>query len=426
MRLGTGVAIPPGTLLSPPNNFLYMLLATGILLSALVLGLFVSFKLVPILIAFSLDRNLVDQPDTFRKRHLQPTPRIGGVGIFAGFASGLAYLYAMNGVLGLDLALPSWPLLAGATCMFGVGLWDDLRELGFKKKLVLQSIVAYLVYVGGVRFDAAAALGLAAEANIYLELPLTMLWMVGMMNAINFIDGLDGLAAGVSLIMLISIGALFGLQGNVGMMLAVAAVAGGILGFLVFNFNPASIFMGDSGSLLLGYLVGAFALQLSPEVMGALPFGPALVLLVVAGLPITDTSLSMVRRMVSGKSMCAPDRDHIHHRLSNRMPVRRAVVLLYLVTAMLGIVGVTLSFAPLVVSILLLLLTAVAGFTGLYVLGYVRPVYLSPRVKQLPLPSTTFQRVGYAARREAARHAREASTHGVNRLDPVPEGPSAS
>ncbi len=388
-----------------------MLIVTGILLSALVLGLFVSFKLVPALITFSLERNLVDQPDTFRKRHLQPTPRIGGIAIFAGFAAGVAYLFAMNAALGLGLKLPPWPLLAGAALMFGVGLWDDLTDMGFKKKFVLQAIVALGVYVGGVRFDAAAALGLEPQANTFLALPLTMLWLVGVMNAVNFIDGLDGLAAGVSLVTLTAMGVLFGLQGNVGMVVAVAAIAGGIVGFLFFNFNPASIFMGDSGSLLLGYLLGAFALQLSPEVMGAMPFSPALVLLVVLGFPITDTTLSMVRRLVAGKSIYAPDRDHIHHRLSNRLPVRQSVLILYAASGLLGVVAIALAIAPFVVSVLLLLLTGLAAFVGLYALGYVQPVYLAPRVKELPKPSNVFTRVGYAARREALLTARRETTN---------------
>lgn len=395
-----------------------MLLFTGILVSALVLGLFVAFKVVPALISFSLSHNLVDEPDTFRKRHLQPTPRIGGVGIFAGFASALAYLFAMNYGLDLGLTLPSGALLLGGLAMFGVGLWDDLKGMGFKKKLLLQAIVAYGVYVGGVRFEASTALGLAPELDAYLSLPLTMLWLVGLMNALNFIDGLDGLAGGISFIMLAGLAVLFGVQGNVGFMLACVAMAAGVLGFLVFNFNPASIFMGDSGSLTLGYFLGAFALHLAPETMGTLPFAPALVMLVLMGLPITDTALSMVRRMASGKSMAAPDRDHIHHRLSNRMSVRRSVLLLYAVTAVLSTVAIALAMVPMLVAVLLVTLTGVAGLTGLYQLGYIRPIYLAPRVRLLPAP---YHKTRQLAVKRAEAKASRARAAAIKSVEPVAE-----
>ncbi len=398
-----------------------MLLLIGILVSALVLGLFVSLKLVPALITFALDRNLVDEPDTFRKRHLQPTPRIGGVGVFAGFSVALTYIFVMNSALDMGFAMPSWPLLLGALAMFGVGLWDDLQGLGFKKKLLLQSIVAYLVYVGGVRFEVAAVFGLAPEVDTYLMLPVTMLWLVGMMNAINFIDGLDGLAAGVSLIILLGLAVLFGLQGNMGFMLASIAMAGGILGFLVYNFNPASIFMGDSGSLLLGYLLGAFALQLTPEMVGTMPFAPAVVLLVLMGLPITDTTLSMIRRLASGQSMCAPDRDHIHHRLSNRMSVRRSVVTLYAVTTLLGIVAIALSVVPLLISVMLVALTGFGAVSGLYMLGYIRPVYLAPRLRLLPAP----YRKGERAAMRSVKHVEAVRKPHVKALEPVADSSAA-
>ncbi len=400
-----------------------MLLSTAILVSALILGLLVSFKVVPALITFSLDRNLVDQPDTFRKRHLQPTPRIGGVGIFAGFGVALAYLFVIDAALGLNLTLPSWPLMLGGMAMFGVGLWDDLKELGFKKKLLMQIVVAYGVYVGGVQFDVSAMLGLPAEWSAYLALPLTMLWLVGMMNAINFIDGLDGLAGGVSLITLVGLAVLFGLQGNLGFMLVCVAAAGGILGFLVFNFNPASIFMGDSGSLTLGYILGTFALYLAPETMTSLSFAPGLVMLVLMGLPITDTSLSMVRRVASGKSMAAPDRDHIHHRLSNRMSVRHAVVLLYAVTAVLGLVAVALALVPVIVAVLLVVLTGVAAVTGLYQLGYIRPIYLAPRVRLLPAPYHRARQMAVKQERVKATRARATA---IRTLEGVAESSQAA
>jgi UDP-GlcNAc:undecaprenyl-phosphate GlcNAc-1-phosphate transferase len=273
-----------------------------------------------------------------------PCPTWGGVAIVGAACVGigvmtLARLELPRSISGV-LTLPDPLVVLGALGIALVGFWDDLRELSHRTKFAAQLAVTALAFLGGARvmvFDGPLGDGALAMA---VSAVLTVIWMVGMMNAVNLIDGMDGLAAGVVTIAFVGLASVHALQGDYGALVLVVAVSGALLGFLRYNFAPASIFMGDSGSLFLGYVLAAFALR------GSAHPHPVLALVipaVVMGIPVLDTGVSILRRKLTGKPLFFPDRDHIHHRLQAQMSTRRAAVTLYLLGAFLALGAIAMS-----------------------------------------------------------------------------------
>jgi UDP-GlcNAc:undecaprenyl-phosphate GlcNAc-1-phosphate transferase len=216
----------------------------------------------------------------------------------------------------------------GAVLMLGAGYWDDRFSLDPKGKFFLQIIAAYLLLHGGVYVDLSpfsATLGEPYSQALF-SIPLSILWVVGVINAVNLIDGLDGLATGIVGIAFFACALLFGMNGSLGLMGFGLMVVGPLVAFLVFNFKPASIFMGDCGSLFLGYLLAAYTLQAPMHV------DPIIALLIppmLIGLPILDTVVAIARRVMSERGIFAPDSRHIHHRLVEEGTERSAVLVLY-------------------------------------------------------------------------------------------------
>ncbi|ARA94463.1 hypothetical protein AWN76_015740 [Rhodothermaceae bacterium RA] len=340
-------------------------------------SLFVAFVaalvLIPRIIRMAMDRGWVDRPDGERKLHDQPTPALGGLAIAAGAVIGFVVLYAGWALFGHPASGPAvlhptfW---VGMLVVVGVGVYDDLYDVSPKAKFLVQLAAAYLLLHGGYRLDL-STLPLFEALDPYqralYEIPLTLLWVVGVINAVNLIDGLDGLAGGLAVIGLMTLGAIFGLNGHWDVTLLILPLIGAILGFLWHNFNPASIFMGDTGSLLLGYVLAAYSLQAEVAVEPALTL---LVPAVVLGVPIMDTTLSILRRLASGRSVFAPDHDHLHHRLRARFSVRTAVYILYVAAGLLGLAAAVMSQLPLGAGLLLFGSVVVMGASGLWSLGY--------------------------------------------------------
>ena len=302
-----------------------------ILLGGFMLSLGLAVLLVPPVRRIALQKGWTDAPDGKRKIHGTPIPNVGGLAIAGAFFGGVGAMLLARPFLPpawTALLTPPPPLiLLGAVVITLVGFWDDLHDLHFRPKAWAQALVAGLVVLSGFRIELLdGVLGggpLAAVASV----GLTVIWMVGAMNAINMIDGMDGLAAGVTAIALAGLAGVHAAGGDFGALVLVAALAGALVGFLRFNFAPASIFMGDSGSLFLGYLLGAYALR------GSAHAHPVLLLVipvVVMGLPVLDAVLSIARRYVQRRSPFYPDRDHIHHRVALRLnSPRRAALALY-------------------------------------------------------------------------------------------------
>ena len=305
-----------------PDNVLAFMIALG-----------VALILTPAVIAFARRTGALDKPDA-RKVHARPIPRIGGIGIYAAFmASILVQLIFVD--LTPEFMTSLIGLMVGGTIIVTIGIIDDYCDLPAKVKLLGQIIAAAVLVIGfDVRIDFVTdPLG----DFIYLEffaIPATIFWIVGLTNTVNLIDGLDGLAAGVSTIAAVTI-FLVALQQNFLLVAVVtAALAGAAFGFLYYNFNPARIFMGDTGSMFLGFMLSGIS------VIGAVKSAATIALIVpilALGLPILDTAFAIVRRKLAGVPIMKPDKGHLHHRLlSLGFTQRQAVLLMYTISALLG------------------------------------------------------------------------------------------
>ncbi|MGI6587159.1 MAG: undecaprenyl/decaprenyl-phosphate alpha-N-acetylglucosaminyl 1-phosphate transferase [Gracilibacteraceae bacterium] len=305
---------------------------------AFIIALSVSFAATPLVIKLAKHLGAIDVPEDGRRVHKVPTPRLGGLAIFLGFLAALLYMYKVDPrMVGI---------LTGAAMIVTLGFFDDIKPLPAKFKLLVQVIAAVIAIRSGVRIDHVSnPLNFMFPEHQYIifgnwSYPLTLLWIVGVTNAINLVDGLDGLAAGISIISAVT---LFVAAQNTGQPFAAflaSILAASTLGFLPYNFNPAKIFMGDTGALFLGYMLSVIS------VIGVLKGAAALSILVpifAIGLPIYDTLFAMVRRASNGKSMIEADKGHLHHKLLNAgMSQRQAVITLYSISAVLGFSAVVL------------------------------------------------------------------------------------
>ncbi len=284
-------------------------------LIAFLFALASSFGLTPLLRALALRLGLLDHALIARKVHGMPMPRLGGVAIVVGFVGTIAVLVELEpGAVLLagarDRTLLA--LVAGGLCIAALGIYDDVRGADATVKLTVQLVAATLVYALGIRID---TLSLPFVETIHLGwvgLPLTLLWLVGVVNAVNLVDGLDGLAGGLALVAIFTLSALALLTGQWQAFVALAALGGACLGFLFFNVSPASIFMGDTGSMFLGFMLAALSIVVQQR---AAPTLPSAVPVLALGIPILDTLLAIVRRAARGAPIFSADREHLHHRL---------------------------------------------------------------------------------------------------------------
>jgi UDP-GlcNAc:undecaprenyl-phosphate GlcNAc-1-phosphate transferase len=330
---------------------------------AFVLACLVSVLVTPLVRRFALARGLFDDQVPARKIHGRPIPRLGGVAIVAGFYVPLLALLlpasSVGQVFYTDVA-GAVTFLLGGLAICGLGLFDDLRGAGAGKKFLVQFAVAGALFAAGNRIEYLSLPFVGTFALGSLSLPFTLLWVVGVINALNLIDGLDGLAAGVAFFAVATTLAVAALRQDPLMLLFMGALGGAIVGFWAYNFNPASIFMGDTGSMFLGYVLGVGAMRTSQKSSTAVAI---LVPVVALGLPIADTLLAMLRRALAGRPMFSADREHIHHRLLDLgLSQRRAVIILYGAAALMGAMAVVLTLSNSVESVLIL------GAIGL--LGY--------------------------------------------------------
>lgn len=307
-----------------------------------------------------------------RKIHERAIPRLGGVAIVLGFFAPLvALLLVDSGVGETYKASPSLliGIFGGGLLVAVLGLYDDFHGANASKKFVVQFAVAAGLWALGFRIETIATPLFGNVQLGLLGLPLSLFWMVGIINAMNLIDGLDGLAGGVAFFAVATNFVLALSRGDVLMSLMMVALAGSIIGFLAFNFNPASIFMGDTGSMFLGFVLGAISIKSSQK------SGTAVALLVpvlALGLPIMDTLLAIGRRTLRGRGMFSADKEHIHHRMMSRLSLshRKAVLALYGVSSLFALLSLGLAYASNMQAGILLV--CVAGLVFLFVraLGY--------------------------------------------------------
>jgi UDP-GlcNAc:undecaprenyl-phosphate/decaprenyl-phosphate GlcNAc-1-phosphate transferase len=304
-----------------------------------------------------------DHPDTPRRVHQTPMPRLGGVAIYAAvtWAWGV-WAWFTPGRLGGNLLLAATPI-------FVLGVLDDLRGVSERWKLVIPAFSAVLLYTLDWRITGLSfGLGLAFGLPDWVGLLLLLLWLAGMTNAFNLIDGVDGLAVGISAIAVSAVLVNAVWQGNHESGLVAATLLGALLGFLPYNFNPASIFLGDSGSLWLGFLTAGLAFSgTSPRAGTASVVAP-----VILGLPIIEAVVTLLRRWQAGQPLLPGDRGHFHHKLLDRGLSQRHIVLrLYGVSAILAVSGLLLHNASTPLTFFILILLGVGIVWGVRSLRYV-------------------------------------------------------
>lgn len=269
---------------------------------------------------------ILDHPDDERKLHAHPVPRLGGVAIAISYVGALSVLMAVGTQGGslIESSLPlAWLVLPAAAMVFFTGLLDDLFNISALNKLAGLTVAAVIAYAAGIHVKQIGGIELAA----WLDFVLTVVWLLACSNAFNLIDGMDGLAAGLGCFAAATAFVAALLQGNFPLALATIPLVGCLLGFLIFNFNPASIFLGDSGSLVIGFLLGSYALIWGQK--AATTFALVAPLIGLA-IPLFDTSLAVMRRSLRNRPIFGADRGHIHHLLLDRgLSPRRAVLLLY-------------------------------------------------------------------------------------------------
>ena len=293
----------------------------------------------PVIIRFATKRGVMDKPDE-RKQHDKPIPTLGGTAVFSGIIASvfICFPFLPEGLTSSEIYIVMGISL-GASLSFIIGLFDDLFGLKWSRKLIFQVLVA----AGGILFGIKIGF-LSGMHTDYIYLPsaatviFTIAWIVALMNAMNLIDGMDGLATGISAIAAGAFMILALIQGQVVAALLSAAVLGASLGFIYFNFHPAKIFLGDSGSLLFGYLLASISIVGPFKTTTALTV--ALPILILA-LPLFDTSFAILRRSLAGQKIHEADTDHVHHRLARKgLGHRGTVLVLYGVAFVLAIVAV--------------------------------------------------------------------------------------
>ena len=284
----------------------------------------------------SIKCGAIDYPKD-RGVHTKPMPRMGGVAIVLGFIITVLMVYHFDKSMN---ARQFAGFLVGALMIAGLGVVDDMKNLPAKLKFCVQILAALIVIMSGTRIQV-----VLWPVTAYLQkfsIPITLVWIVGVTNAVNLIDGLDGLAAGVTSIAAMSLMVLCIMTGSTTAVVLTAALAGACLGFLPRNFNPAEIFMGDTGSTFLGFVLAV------TSILGVFK-GYALLAMIVSvlcvGLPVFDTICAMLRRMAKNQPIMQADRGHLHHKLIDRgFSQRQAVLIMYTISLLLGLLAIFISF----------------------------------------------------------------------------------
>ncbi len=315
----------------------------------LVVALVVSFLATPIVKSFAYKLGAIDVPKDARRMHKVPIPRMGGLAIFLGF------IVSMLLFCPLDDQMKG--ILLGSVIIVVMGIIDDITPLRASLKFIVQIFAALIPVYYGVQITCISNPNIFSE-NLYwdfgwLSIPITVVWIVGLTNAVNLIDGLDGLAIGVSTISALTMLVIAILVAEPQVAIVMAALVGACIGFMPYNMNPAKIFMGDTGSTFLGYILACITIQGLFKFYAVISF---VVPFLILGLPIFDTMFAIIRRISHGQNPMAPDRSHVHHRLIDMgLNQKQAVAVLYVISAILGLSAVVLATSGEIRAILCLL-----------------------------------------------------------------------
>ncbi len=314
---------------------------------ALAIAFAAAFAGTPPVKAFAVKVGAIDVPKDARRVHDHPIPRMGGLAIFIGFIIAV--------LLFADVDVKLRGILIGCVIIVAAGAIDDVIAMKWWVKLLCEFAAAIVAVAHGVVIEVLFNPNIFSDnASLllgYLSIPVTVIWIVGITNAVNLIDGLDGLACGVSTISSVTmlIVALILSEGNIAVVLA--ALAGACLGFIPYNANPAKIFMGDTGALLLGFALATVSVTAMFKFYAIITF---VVPLLALALPLFDTLFAIIRRLLKGQNPMKPDRGHLHHRLIDMgLSQKQAVAVLYCLSAVLGLTAVVINtHGPLRIALL--------------------------------------------------------------------------
>ena len=327
----------------------------GAVAAALLTAAIVAFITTPVVRTLAFRVGAVDVPRDNRRMHNHPIPRMGGLAIFFGFI--------LSALIFVPLDAPLRGMLLGAVIIVILGIFDDIYALPALPKLLVQIAAATVAVLMGNQIEVLSNPNIFSSNPYwdlgFLSIPISVFWIVGITNAVNLIDGLDGLACGVSTIssMTMLVIALTVAEPDVALLMA--ALAGGCIGFLPYNLNPAKIFMGDTGSTFLGFILATVSIEGLFKSYAIISFAVPFLML---GLPIFDTCFAILRRVSHGQSPMAPDRGHIHHRLIDMgFNQKQAVAVLYIISAILGLCAVVLTTSGELKAMMLLLALCAAG-----------------------------------------------------------------
>lgn len=331
----------------------------GTIIAAFAVAAVLSYFFTPPVKNFAHKVGAIDVPKDARRMHKKPIPRLGGLAIYGGFLCSILIFGQLDETM--------LCVLLGAAIIVALGIFDDVLALGAKLKFVVQIVAASIpVCIGDLQIGLFTNLNPLSDTPFVhlgiLAVPVTIIWIVGITNAVNLIDGLDGLAVGVSSIAAITMLAVALLTGNMPIAITMAALAGACIGFMPYNLNPAKIFMGDTGSTFLGYMLATVSIMGLFKFYAVISFAVPFLIL---GLPIFDTANAIIRRVAAGRSPMSPDRGHVHHKLIDMgFNQKQAVAILYAISATLGLTAVVLTSSGEVKAIVLLLAVLAAILVG--------------------------------------------------------------
>ena len=329
----------------------------------ILVGFIISFAATPIVKSFAEKVGAIDMPGEARRVHNHPIPRMGGLAIFLGFL--------LSVLLFVPMSRPLEGVLLGSVIIVATGAVDDVVSLKAWVKLLLQIAAACVAVYYGVRIEVLGNLNIFSS-NDYVTLaswsvPITVLWIVGITNSVNLIDGLDGLAVGVSTISSLTMLVIALLVADSSVAVVLAALVGACIGFMPYNLNPAKIFMGDTGSLLLGYVLATMSVLGLFKFYALVSF--AVPVLAIA-VPLFDTIFAFFRRLIHGQNPMHPDRGHFHHRLIDMgLSQKQAVAVLYTISAILGLAAVVITTSGELKALILILGFCLCAFVWAAVYG---------------------------------------------------------
>lgn len=307
---------------------------------------FLSMVLTPIVKKIAFRIGAVDKPDK-RRMNKKIMPSLGGIAIYISFFLSIVFIQQIHSSIIL-------PLFVSSTIIIITGVVDDIKEISPKLKvlgILLASLILY--YWANIGMNSITVPFIGRIEMGYFSLPITLIWIMGITNAVNLIDGLDGLASGVTMISLTTMGVIgffFLNVADIGIPLMLFTLVAAILGFFPYNFFPASIYLGDTGSLFLGFIVSAFSLYSLKNVT----FISLVIPIVILGIPITDTFYAIIRRVANKKPIAQPDKEHMHHRLMVLgLSHRQTVIFIYLIALIFSIIALLYPISSLLGSVLI-------------------------------------------------------------------------